>query len=75
MIAGRVIVRIETTAAVFFSLMSKEMNSIFRILEQILKDSEDYISHEAGLFCHGLIADLPQKILIVTSSRRRDRVC
>ncbi len=51
------------------------MNSIFRTLEQILKDSEDYISHEAGLFCHGLIADLPQKIVIVTSSRRRDRVC
>jgi len=55
--------------------MCKEMNSIFRTLEQILKDSEDYLSHEAGLFCHGLLAYLPQKIVIVTSSRRRDRVC
>ncbi|PKL39430.1 MAG: hypothetical protein CVV41_21135 [Candidatus Riflebacteria bacterium HGW-Riflebacteria-1] len=51
------------------------MTSIFRTFEQILKDSEDYISHDAGLFCNGLIADLPQKIVIVTSSRRRDRVC
>lgn len=38
------------------------MNSIFRTLEQILKDSEDYISHEAGLFFNGLLADLPQKL-------------
>lgn len=51
------------------------MTSIFRTLEQILKDSEDYISHDAALFCNGLIANLPEKIVIVTSSRRRDRIC
>ncbi len=51
------------------------MTRIFRALEQILQDSEDYISHDAALFCNGLITDLPQRIVIATSSRRRDRFC
>lgn len=51
------------------------MQDIFRALEQILAGTIDYISHDAALFCSGLIADLPRKIVIVTSSRRRDRTC
>lgn len=49
------------------------MQSIFRLLEKILENTDDYISQDAALFFEGLISELPPKIVIVTSSRRRNR--
>lgn len=49
------------------------MPSIFRLLEKILENTDDYVSQDAALFFEGLTGELPQKIVIVTSSRRRNR--
>ncbi len=50
-----------------------EKASLIETLEAILAVGDDYVSHRAALWMHGVVSELPDPITIVSSSRRRDR--
>ncbi|MFZ5951372.1 MAG: type IV toxin-antitoxin system AbiEi family antitoxin [Candidatus Rifleibacteriota bacterium] len=49
------------------------MENILSELESILRDTSDYLSHESAIFLHGFLEQMPERIIVVTDSRRRNR--
>lgn len=43
-------------------------------LQRIQGETGDYLSHEAALYAHGLTLDFPDRVVMVSSGRRRSRI-